>query len=100
MALAGNGPAASFGGSSRDFVFRDGGRGRGFERREDAKSSVRVGNAWRSGVEGTGSPFALPRSLLLDLSNGGGVFDFDLEGVEGGGVVGGTRTAPREARSG
>lgn len=46
-------------------VLREGGRGRGFERLDDANNSVNVGNAFRVGVVGTGNPFALPSPLAL-----------------------------------
>ena len=62
---------------------RDGGRGRGFERREEASSSVNVGRFCLSGVTGIGNPFAFPRPLPVGidggvsrgLSDGGGVLD-------------------------
>ena len=68
-----------------DFSLRDGGRGRGFERREDARSSVSVGRC-RSGVEGTGRPFAFPRPLPEDTGRGGVLSgEVTCGGVDGGG---------------
>lgn len=69
--------------AATDFALREVGRGRGFDRREDARSSVNVGSPFALGVEGTGRPLALPRPLR---TWGEGVRGRLLDGGE---VVGG-----------
>lgn len=74
---------------------RDGGRGRGFERLEDARRSIITGNGWKFGVLGTGKPFAFPSPLPLDTGVTGATFGDD----DGGGVDGGTGARPLEVGS-
>lgn len=75
--------ASGAGVGPRDLDLRDGGRGLGFDRREEASRSVSVGTFGLRGVTGNGRPFAFPRPLLIvigggvsgGLSVGGGVLD-------------------------
>lgn len=70
----------------RDFDLREGGRGRGFDLRDDASSSVSVGRLGLYGVTGndigTGKPFAFPRPLAVE-TRGVGVFCV-MSGRDGG----------------
>ena len=76
-------------------LLREGGRGRGFERREVASRSVRFGSGFEFRVEGTGMPFALPRPLWRDTGVTGAVGKDEM----GGGVEGGAGAEPLEAGS-
>ena len=74
---------------------REGGRGRGLERRDVANRSVRFGSGFEFGVVGTGMPFALPRPLWRDTGVTGAVGREEM----GGGVEGGAGAEPLEAGS-
>jgi hypothetical protein len=67
-----------------DFSFRDGGRGRGIDLREEANKSVSVGIPCLSGVASTGRPLASPNPLVA-ATRRGGVFggEVSVGGVEG-----------------
>lgn len=62
---------------------RDGGRGLGFDRRDDASRSVSVGSG-RLGIVAIGTPLAFPSPLPADVCRVG-----VTGGVKGGGVEGG-----------